>query len=538
MVDATNASTVTPLPLDVAQLRDYLHHAADEGRLHDAIDVVIEAILKLRTDNADLARRLASALRQAFGRRSEKYDPNQLLLLLDALPPAQVEKAIPEPLRPKPTVVAPPKTKPRPAPHGRKPLPAHLPRVPEVSALPEKDRLCDKCGCDKAIIGYETSEVLDWEPGHFLVRLIQREKGACPHCRDGVVTAPQPDKLVERGRVGAGLLADILVNKFQDHCPLNRMVDIYQRHGVKLNSSTLADWVAAGADAFGMVYQAMVKCVTTAYLVGTDDTGLPVLDTDHPNGIKLGHLWAYVADGKLVVFDYTPDRKMAGPRTFLEKRTGKIQCDGYQGYARIAKDSDGRVVRAGCWAHARRKFVEAAEAGDARAAIAVTLIAALYKVERDATDAGLGPDERAVQRQAVAAPVMKKLHEWLLASVMDAPPKTPLGAAVNYALNQWDSLQVYLTDGLVPIDNNGVERAIRPIAVGRGNYLFAGSDNGAKRAAVLYSILGTCRLVGVDPYVYIRDVLITISKGWPQERIGELLPGAWAATHPPAEPPA
>ncbi len=190
-----------------------------------------------------------------------------------------------------------------------------------------------------------------------------------------------------------------------------------------------------------------------------------------------------------------------------------------------------------CRAHARRKFVEAAEAGDARAAIAVTLIAALYKVERDTTDATLGPDERVVQRQAVAAPVMKTLHEWLLASVMNAPPRTPLGIAVNYTLNQWDSLQVYLTDGLVPIDNNRVERAIRPVAVGRGNHLFAGSDNGAKRAAVPYSILGTCRLVGVDPYDYIRDVLIKISKGRPQERIGELLPGAWAATHPPVGPP-
>jgi transposase len=520
-----NEETVTTTPADLQEVRHQVEDMLAEGRGSEAMTVLFTIIEAMLRENSGLAVRVAALLKQIYGRRSEKVDPNQLRLFLDALtenPSAQEIVAELPPSSDEPL----PKPQPKAAPHGRKPLPANLPRVTVDLEPSEAEKHCDTCDCDKVVIGHETSELLDFEPARFVVKVLRRVKMACPACETGVVVAPVADKVIEKGRPGAGLLAHLLVGKYQDSLPLTRQVEIFKRHGVDLSTSTLSDWVGAGADAFRSIYWELVKQAMQAHVLGTDDTGLRVLDKDHENGIRKGYMWAYVGDQRIVVFDYTPTRKSEGPASFLVKRKGIVQCDAYSGYKRIAREQPD-VVWAGCLAHARRKFIEALDAGDVRAAIAIALIRSLYEVEAEATAAGLDHEQRLEERRAVGKVHMANLGNWLNDMRLKEPPKTPLGRAITYAINQWASFQVYLTDGRVPIDNNSVERQIRRIAVGRKNYLFAGSDEGARRAAILYSILGTCSLVGADPFAYMRDVLERISGDWRYSRVSELTPAAW-----------
>lgn len=518
-------------PADLQEVRQQVERMVADGQASEAVAVLLTLVQSMQKEIAGLSLRVASLLKQLYGRRSEKVDPNQLRLFMEALSDDQAQAALADGLPSKAATKPVEKPKPKPAPHGRKPLPADLPREEVVLEPAPADKHCEACGIDKVLIGYEVSELLDWVPGHFLVRVLRRAKLSCPSCEDGVVVAPVADKVIEKGRPGPGLLAHVMVAKYQDHLPLNRLEGIFARHGVELATSTLSGWVAAGAEALEPLYRELVRRVTQAYVLGTDDTGLRVLDPSHENGVRRGVMWAYVApEERLVVFDYTPDHKADGPASFLvEKRSGVVQSDGYAGYKRIAREHANAVAWAGCMAHARRKFVEALDAGDKRAAGPVAVIQGLYKIEAEATEAGDTPDQRLERRRRLAGVSMASLGRWLWQMKPSVAPKSPLGRAITYAVNQWPSLQVYLTDGRIPIDNNGVERQIRRVAVGRKNYLFAGSDEGARRAAILYSILGTCSLTGADPYAYLRDVLEHLSHGWPASRIAELLPDAWAA---------
>jgi len=520
-----NEQAATTNPTNLQEVRRQVEGMLAEGRGAEAMAVLFTIIEAMLRDNNGLAVRVAALLKQIYGRRSEKVDPNQLRLFLDALTENPSAQEIVAELQP-PADESLPKPQPKAAPHGRKPLPANLPRVIVDLEPSEAEKHCDTCDCCKVVIGYETSELLDFEPARFVVKVLRRVKMACPTCETGVVVAPVADKVILKGRPAAGLLADLLVGKYQDSLPLTRQVEMYKRLGVHLSTSTLSDWVAAGADAFQAVYWELVKQVMRAHVLGTDDTGLRVPDKDHENGIRKGYMWAYVGDQRIVVFDYTPTRKSEGPANFLVKRKGIVQCDAYSGYKRIAREHP-EVIWAGCLAHARRKFVEALDAGDLRAAIAIAMLKSLYKVEAEATAAGLDHEQRLEQRQTVGKMHMAKLGNWLNDMRLREPPKTPLGRAITYAINQWASFQVYLTDGRVPIDNNSVERQIRRIAVGRKNYLFAGSDEGARRAAILYSVLGTCSLAGADPFAYMRDTLERISGDWQYSRVGELTPAAW-----------
>ena len=537
MVDATTLRASNDLPADLAEVREYLLHRVLEGQagIDEVLDVVLQMVVSSRQDSRELAVRLAGLLKQSYGRKSEKVDPGQLMLLLEQanapvkLPELPEKPATPAP-KPAPDAPLPaPRTRP-----GRKPLPASLPRETVVLEPPASERVCATCGAEKTCIGSESSELIEFIPATFKVLVHERRKYACRACQDGVVIAPVGDKVIEKGRPGPGLLAHVLVSKYQDHCPLNRLSGIYARSGVEIPTSTLGDWVTAGADALRPLSIQIARRVLAAHVVGVDDTGLRVLDTDSEHGSKRGHMWAYVGDGQAVAYRYTPTWIAAGPASFLVSRKGIIQGDGYAGYARIVADRKGDLVLAGCWAHARRKFVEAMESGDARAAVAVELVGKLYRVEREATEDGCAPEERARRRDAEARPVLEELGRFIAKVHPSAPPKSPLGRALTYAINQWETLKVYLGDGLVPIDNNAVERALRPIAIGRKNYLFAGSDAGARRAETLYTVLGTAAIVGVEPIAYLRDVLDRISRGWPADRVAELLPDTWAAEHPPA----
>jgi transposase len=400
--------------------------------------------------------------------------------------------------------------------------------------VPEADRRCGACGVERESLGHDESEQLEYEPAQFRVRKIRREKRACRKCRDTVVRAPAPPRLVERGTLGSGLVAQVLVAKYLEHTPLYRQREIYKRSRVDLPRSTLGDAVAAACHHLLPVARRIREKVFAHDIVGTDDTGLRVLDPQHAKGSKRGFLWPYVAGHRFAYFAYTPSRSGAGPQAELANYAGYVQVDGYSGYDALFRGEGCRRIEVGCFMHVRRYFVQAVDAGDLRALPAVAQIRALYAVEREAKQAELDAPGRRALREQKAQPLLEELQGWLEAMAPRATPKSPLGQAIGYARNRWPALQRYLDDGRLEIDNGEVERLIRLVALGRKNYLFAGSDAGAERAAVAYTVLATCTLHELDPWAYVKDVLEKIAGDWPQRELDRLLPDRWAQEHPEA----
>jgi transposase len=374
--------------------------------------------------------------------------------------------------------------------------------------------------------------VLEWEPGGFRVEVTERRKYACRACQSGVVMGPGPERVLEQAMPGAGLLAELVVRKIKDHCPLERQSRIFsERFGVPLSASTLGEWMAGSAEVLAPVARRIREQALSRTHLSTDDTPVRVLDPGHPKGVKRGHLWALCSDGPEVAFEYTPDWNGEPICQLLAGYGHTLQSDGYAGLDTLYKKESG-PVRAGCLAHARRKFVVALDAGDLRAAVPLRLIQKVYALERQATQAGCDAAERLRRRQQHSAPLMTQLRQQAEALGAQAPPKTPLGRAITYLLRQWEPLTVFLRDGELRPDNNHTERQLRPVALGRKNWLFAGSDEGARRLAVLYTVVGSCEAAGIrDPWQYIRDVLTKLSRGWPQSRLDELLPLRWAAAN-------
>lgn len=521
--------------IDLDALQVLVGGMLGDGDARGAVEILLNLLRQLHSTNNRQALQLAELMRKLYGSRSEKIDAAQLSLFLQAVGEADREAAQAADDAPLPS----PPVKPAPTPRtrtGRNALPEHLPRRIEVLEPPAAERICPICGTDKLCIGHETSELLEYVPASFVVIEQRRPKYACKPCGNGVTIAPPGDKPIESGRPGPGLLAQLAVGKYQDHLPLNRQLEIFKRLGVTLAGSTLVSWIEAVAASFEPIYRELVRRTLLAQVLGVDDTVLKVLDDKKAQGIKRGHIWSYVGyeEGRpvRVVYDYTPDWSGKGPQTFLATRRGYIQGDGYKGIDALFKDPGAHVRRVGCWAHVRRGFVKALDAGDKRAAVAVKLIGSLYDVERLASEREDGPVGRQALRHEYARRVVNRLGTWVKETYPDVNPKSPLGKALTYAVNQWRTLTVYLDDGAVPIDNNEVERRIRPVAVGRKNYLFAGSDSGGERAAVIYSILASCKLAGVEPFAYVRDVLDRLSKGWPASRLPELLPEHWSPANP------
>lgn len=518
----TTLPSTSTLQLD--EVRALLDELKEKGEHDRVVEVALRLLEQVVRDNQELARQLSKALRRAAGNRSEKIDPNQLWL---AMVQAMEQENKPAPPPP------PPKRKPS-REHartstGRKPLPAHLPReVQRLSVTPEE--MTCACGKPTQLIGVESSEVLEFEPGRFRVIVYEREKRGCPDGQCGVVIAPAADKVIDKGLPGPGLLAHVLVGKYGDHLPLNRQVGMYERQGVELAPSTLCDWVRQGVELLEPVADAIFAEVLSSHVMQGDDTGLRVLDGSAPGGSKKGHLWAFVGDRKWVGFRYTETWKGDEARKHVVGRRGWLQVDGYAGFDRLFKAQPPVVFEVGCWAHARRKYVEAMEGGDVRAAVPISIIAKLFAIEHQADAEGLDPDARRVLREEKSAAVLDELGYWVKETYPRAPPKTPLGQAMTYTINQWNQLRRFLEDGRLELTNNGAERALRAVAVGRSNWMFAGSDAGARRAAVLYTIIGTCKLHGVDPFAHLRDVLDKLSHDWPQSRLRELLPDAWDQT--------
>jgi transposase len=490
---------------------------AEVDVLQDLVRSLAEALHLKDTEIAALRHRLALFCRHQFGSRSERMDPAQLELAFLAM---GEEAAPPEPPA-APTVEEPKKKG-----HGRRRLPPELPRVREEHTLPPEAQVCAKCGGALHPIGEEVSEQLDYHPASLFIRQHARAKYACTQCQESVVLAPMPQQPIEKGLPGPGLMAHVIVNKFDDHLPWYRQEHIFERHGLMISRSTQSNWAGFAADLIEPLVQEMIREILQSAVIHTDDTTVRVLDEAYKKSTRTGRLWAYLGDDDhpYTVFDYTPTRERKWPELFLGGWRGYLQADAYAGYdAMFALDG---MVEVACWAHARRKFFDAQKTDAARAAVALAFIKRLYKAEREATALGLDPDGRLALRQEKARPDIDKLRAWLLAQVGVVLPKSPLGEAIGYALDQWTALTRYLDDGRLDIDNNVAEQAMRRVAIGRKNWLFVGSDDGGRRAAIFYSLIETCRRHGVEPFAYLRDILERVSTH-PAKDIAALLPPNW-----------
>jgi transposase len=527
--EETAPETLGPEKLtDIDAVRDYLMGLVSQGQSAQAIEMLLDLLLRMRDSHTAVSVRLQNALRQLYGRKSERYvSQDQLELFLGQLVNC-AKQADSGPKADKADNAQPDKPKKPRAPRAAAALPAHLERR-TVRIEPEPaECVCQVCGAPKKPIGTHVSQRLDFEPASFFVRVEERPKLSCPKCRTGVVCAPAADTPIDRALPAAGLLAQVVTAKFKDKQPANRQAQIYEkRYHVRIPTSTLGDWIGAVGDLLQPVAGELKSRTLIGFMVQTDDTGVRVLDRDDPRGVKRGHLWPYVGDGANVFVEYTPTWSGDGPQAVLMNRTGYIQCDGYAGYQPLFEEGCPRV-EVGCWMHGRRGFEYAYQAGDQRGAVILQLIQKLYAVERQADQDGVDHHERLKRRLEQSAPVYEEIFELLDQWAPQVPPKTPLGKAIGYARNRRVQLSRFLEDGRIALDNGRAERLIRTIAVGRKNWLFFGSDLGAQRAANIYSVILSCELLGIDPWACLRDVLPMLgSCSFPSSRLSELLPEEW-----------
>jgi len=505
--------TITPdnLPDDVDALKGII-----ATMVREAVASQVE-IEKLRFE-------LARLKRAQFGRSSEKLTQTvaQLELAIETLE----EDGAQETAARSPAFAALVKQALDARKPARRPLPDHLPREEVVHP---GACLCPACGGALREIGKDVTETLDYVPARFKVIQHIRAKFSCRAC-DTVVQAPAPHHAIARGRAGAGLLAHILVSKYDDHLPLYRQAEIYAREKVELETSTLSGWVGAAAAALVPLTDALAAELLASEVLHADDTPVPVL-APGAGRTKTGRLWVYVRDERpfagsrppVALFFYSPDRKGERPRAHLKDFTGVLHADGYAGFNGLFEG--GRVAEAACWAHVRRKFFDVhAASGSPIAKEALDRIGALYAIEE--TINGCSADERRRRRQAHSIPIAMALKDWTEEVVPKLSRGSELAAAFRYLRSRWTSLRRCFDDGRLALDNNAAERALRGVAIGRKNWLFAGSDRGGARAAAIYSLIETAKLNGLDPQAYLRDVLARLPDH-PAKRLAELLPWNW-----------
>ena len=499
----------------------------------------IEALKDLVMENFQRAElykfQLENLKRQHFGQSSEKRaDPPEQQLLFE-LP------ARPVPTEPEAEIEAPAtETEPKKHGGGRKPLPKDLPRERREYTLPESERKCSCCNQTMQPFGEETSEQLEYIPARLKVIEHARIKYACKACQEKPAIAPPPDKVIDKCLAGPGLLAWIAVSKFCDHQPLYRQENIFARLGLDIPRSTQCGWLGQVAELLEPLYKRMARQIILSFKIHTDDTPIDLLDPGRGK-TQTARFWVYVGDDDhpFTVFDFTPSRSRDGPEKFLKTFKGYLQADAFAGYDRMCAGFD--VIEVACWAHARRKFFEAKDT-DARAAEILVLKGELYAVEAQARPAieaarGLPSEQRHAAlseafaarkrvREAVSKAVLEKIDAWLKARAADTLPKSPLALAIGYARNQWRALNRFIENGALEADNNVGENALRPIALGRKNYLFVGSEHGGRRAAILYSLIRTCERHHINAWEYLRDVLVRIATH-PASQIDALLPHRW-----------
>lgn len=404
--------------------------------------------------------------------------------------------------------------------------------------VPEAERPCPQCGEQRTCIAHETTEVAELIPAEVIVRQDIREVLACRACDAEVVRAPMGDKVIAGGAYGSYLVSDLVVGKYWDSLPLNRQAQQLERLGLSIPSSSMADQITWATDLLRPIYGRLQIAVLLAAVMHVDSTSIPVRDSDSPRGIHVGSLWGYVGDTTCAVYLYTSTGKKLGqregemgPEQFLALRKGPVVADAANLFD--ASFESGERVEVGCNMHGRRYFVKALDAGDARATNPIAAFRALYDVE-DAVR-GASNEERHAERQRRSKPVYDELLRWVDAHRPLEPPNSLLGAALRYIDNHRVALTRFLDDGALPIDNGIVERLHRRPAIGRRNYLFAGSHAGAERAAIAYSVCATCSLLGINPVEYLADVLPRLARGVSEQELVALTPAAWKAARAPAK---
>lgn len=404
----------------------------------------------------------------------------------------------------------------------RSPLPESLPREIETLDLPEEQKPCPCCGGARHVIGELVTEKLDYVPAQLKVLQTRRPKYACRTCAGEVAVAPLPPQAIEQGIAAPGLLAHVLVSKFVDHQPLNRQEAIFRRQGIELPRSTLTDWVLACGDLLKPLYGRLVEVVRGYDILHGDDTPVPL---QAKGRTVTARAWNYLApEPNLVVYEFTEDRAGTHPVSWLKDWRGYLVADAYAGYDRLFQS--GAIREVGCWAHARRKFFEVAKQakGKGLAQEAVARIGAFYHLESGWKE--LAPEERRRRRQEETAPLLEAFRAWGELHLPTLLPQGPLAKAFAYTLNHWGALTRFLEDGRLPLDNNAAERALRPLALGRKNWLFAGSLRGGQAAAVVLSLLQSAKLQGINPFAYLRDVLARLPSARAAD-LDALLPHRW-----------
>jgi transposase len=516
-------------------------------------DAVLEIVRKLVAENADMSRRLARIA--ARFKKSEKVGKAQLVLFIDALergegePETDEDDAGPDELdeadaklRAASGIDASAdddlsklKTRPPRQPANRAPAPEHLRRVDHLIVVPAEQRACPTCGAERTCIGHDITDVIELIPAEVIVRRDLREKLACHPCEGELVRAPVGDKVVASGKLGLALVAQLLVDKYVDGLPLHRQRERYQRLGLDLAVSTLADQVKWCTDLLRPLWRAALAEVIAARVMHLDGTGLPVLDPNVKGGKKLGALWGYVgvnANEVVAAYLYLSTGKATGqqpgefgPQDMLGLRDGPTVADASNLFD--ASFSRKELVECGCNMHARRYFVKALDAGDKRAALPLAAYKKLYEIEAQVRDRD--PDATLVERQQRSKPVWDELVAWCTVHKKHEQPAAPLGVALRYFTNHQTALARFLDYGYVPMDNGIVERLHVRTALTRKNFLFAGADSGGDRAAIAYTILGSCRLANVDPIAYLTDVLPKLARRFRLMDLPSLLPSRWAA---------
>lgn len=484
--------------------------------LDQARGVVAEQFQKIQ----HLLWQLAQLKKQLFGATSERrvdepFSKEQILMSLFPAPaqPAATRQV----LLPADDKKSPPRQRPQ-------PVAQVLETVTE--RLEPSEKVCPHCGKEKCEIGCEKSERYEYIPAKIIRHEIVRPKLACPCGEAGVSIAPLPPQVIEQGQAGASLIAHVILSKFDDHLPLYRQQQQFSRLGVNFSRQTLCDWVEHGAQWLQPLVREMKNEMLRGDYLQVDETPVKVMDPEVKGRCATGWLWVAGVPGGDVIFEFHPGRGKEFAARLIGTFQGQLQRDGYSAYGSLVNGDKAGLIPVGCWAHARRKFVDAAELENAGALEIVSEVRKLYFIERHARDEGLTAEQRLKLRREIAAPILAALQPRLETMREKLMPQSLLGKAIRYTLNEWQPLTRYLEDGRLEIDNNLTENAIRPSAVGKKNWLFIGHPDAGWRSAVIYSVIVSCRRRGIDPWEYLRDVLARLP-GMKQSEITSILPSRW-----------
>jgi transposase len=541
----TNEISVNNLPDDSASLKAMLREVLAklesvstdqerEKRRAEENFMLVEQLQQraddLYLENLRLQQELERYKKATYGPRADRLSMNQLAQML--LEFAEVLEQKPIPLEDLRQAEAEPELRRVKRRKGRRALAnfENLPVNTQVYELSAEERVCPGCGVERKEIGSEKSWQIEYIPGHFERLEHVRKKYACASCEGRgenprIAVAAKADSAIEKGFAGPGLLAFIVTSKFADYLPLYRLEDIFERQGFEISRATQSVWCRDVADVVEPLYQRMAERVRKSHVVATDDTVLPMLS---PGQVQPARMWVYVGDegNPYNVFDFTLNRSREGPKEFLKDYTQVLLADAYGGYNGVVAGN--AITRAGCWSHARRKFVEAEKSAPEIAREAVTRIDTLFALERQAQDVSVA--ERLQLRQEKSVLLLAELHRQLLIWKEQLLPKHPMADAVNYTLSQWDALTVFTTDGAVPINNNVSEREMKRIVLNRKNSLFVGNPRGGRTAAILASLTSSCRRHDMDPHLYFMQLLVNLPT-WPASDLDAWLPDRWKQAH-------